>query len=193
MARPSFQPTMRPDTPFSLEDVLRRHLDEPPSRGFDCGRDAQNRYLYDRAYDEQQQMLSATYLYYVSGILASYVTVCMDGVVLGTRERPVSIPYKQVSALKLAQLGVDAHFQGHGLGAFVVAGVFAMAGDAARQLGCRYVILDSKPDLVDWYSTLGFRINKVMQKQRIEAAAGKRNPAAVPVSMRFDLLDYSTL
>lgn len=177
--------------PFSLEEVLRRHLDEPPSLGFDCGRDTQNRYFYERAFNEQQQMLSATYLYYVSGMLASYVTVCMDAVVLGTRERPSSIPYKQVSALKLAQLGVDTRFQGQGLGAFVVAGVFAMASDAARQFGCRYVTLDSEPDLVEWYGALGFRINKVMQKQRIEATAGKRPLDELTVSMRFDLLDHS--
>jgi hypothetical protein len=61
-----------------------------------------------------------------------------------------------------------------------------LALELSQRVGCRYVTLDAQPDLVEWYQRLGFKINRVIQKQRIEAA-GTRNPDEIPVSMRFDL------
>jgi GNAT superfamily N-acetyltransferase len=171
---------------LSLDDLAIRRLDGLPPLGFDCSRDAQTSFLYDRAWHDQQERLSTTYLYYVTGILAAYATVCMDALELGTRERLITIRYKMVSALKLAQLGVDRRFQGQGLGKLVVADVIALARDEAEKVGCRYVTLDAQPDLVRWYEGQGFKINKVMQKRRLDAAAA-RGPSEIPVSMRFDL------
>lgn len=191
MARLSFSPgaAMLPTPSFSTADLVRRRLDGPPPAEFDCGRDAQSRYFRDRAWFDQQQWLTTTYVYYLGGVAAAFATVCMDSVMLGTREKPVSIPYKWVSALKLAQLGVDVRFQRLGLGTHVVAGVLASALEGSRQFGCRYLNLDAQPDLVPWYESQGFKINKGKQKERVQAAAGRRAPADLPVSMRFDLFD----
>lgn len=159
----------------------------PPS-GFDCGRDEQNRFLFERAWPDQRKRLSTTYLYFVQGELASYATVCMDSLPLGREEREAGILYKYVSALKLAQLGVDRHFHGQGLGRHVVADVILLALEASDRFGCRYVTLDSQPDLVDWYARQGFVRNKLRQRERVnDAAAHGRDPSAIAVSMRFDL------
>lgn len=166
-------------------DAVRKLEGDPPS-GFDCGRDAQTRFLYERAWHDQRQRVSTTYLYYLTGLLAAYTTVCMDSIPLDRRERPSTIRYGEVGALKLAQLGVDHSFQGHGYGAMAVATMIALAIELSRYAGCRYVTLDAKPDLVEWYRGLGFEVNRLKQKQRIAAAAG-RNPDEIPVSMRFDL------
>src|SRR3954454_7346300 len=100
---------------ISIENVVIRLLDGPPEAGFDCGREDQNVFLYERAWEDQQEKASATYLYHVNGMLAGYATVCMDALPLGKRERGLRIRYKEVGALKLAQLGVDLRFQGRGL------------------------------------------------------------------------------
>lgn len=178
---------------FSTADLIRRKLDGPPSAEFNCGRDAQSRYFHERAWPDQQEWVTITYVYYLDGVAAAFATVCMDSIVLGTREKPAEIPYKWVGSLKLAQLGVDVHFQHLGLGGYVVAGVLSHAVEGARHHGCRYLNLDAQPHLVGWYQSQGFRINKVVQKERIGAAAGKRDPAELPVSMRFDLQDLETL
>jgi GNAT superfamily N-acetyltransferase len=172
---------------LSLPDqIVVRRLDEFPPAGFDCGRDAQNRFLRDSALRDQQEWLSCTYLHYVHGICAAFATVCMDSLPLGTREKPKSVRYKYVSALKLAQLGVDRRFQGLGIGREVIADVVALARLAAVAYGCRYVTLDAQPELVGWYQAHGFVINKLQQSQRIQALGG-RGAGEIPVSMRLDL------
>jgi ribosomal protein S18 acetylase RimI-like enzyme len=179
---------MAPTESFSSDALVGRRMDEPPPRGFDCGREAQNRFLYDSAWSDQSERLSVTYLYYVSGLFAAYATALMNSVVLGSREKPKSISYKSIAALHLAQLGVDIRFQGWGLGSELLSDVTEFARQLSNSLGCRYVTLDAHPELVGWYEKHGFVINKLVQKQRIEAAAGKRPLDLLPVSMRFDLL-----
>lgn len=166
--------------------LAKRKLDGTPPPGFDCRREAQNKFLYECAWADQRQRLTTTYMYFAAGTAAAYLAVCMSAVVLGTREKPAALRYKTIGALKLAQLGVDHTLHGQGLGSLVVYDAVNLALELSRQVGCRYVTLDAHPDLVKWYERLGFVVNKAMQKQRI-AAAADRNPDEIPVSMRFDL------
>jgi GNAT superfamily N-acetyltransferase len=167
--------SMPADRTLAVNDLEIRKLDGPPPLGFDCGREMQNSFLYSRAWDDQVERLSVTYLYFVGGILAAYATVCMDSLELGTREKIFKIRYRYVSALKLAQLGVHRSFQGLGLGKLVVADMIGFAQELAGQVGCRYLSLDAQPDLVAWYQGQGFRINKLMQR------------SSHSVSMRYDI------
>jgi GNAT superfamily N-acetyltransferase len=166
--------------------ILAKHkLEGTPPAGFDCRREAQNEFLYDWAWPDQRQRLSTTYLYTAGRTVVAYTAVCMDALLLGTREKPSVLHYRNIGALKLAQLGVHHAFQGRGLGAVAVGDVIALALELSQQVGCRYVTLDAQPDVVGWYQELGFKVNKLIQKQRI--AATTRNPDEVPVSMRLDL------
>ena len=159
----------------NTDDIVVRKLDGPPPPGFDCGREMQNAFLYERAWSDQDERLSVTYAYFVAGIFAAYATVCMDSLELGTREKRFKVRYRFVGAVKIAQLGVDRRFQGMGLGKLVVADMIAFAQDQAARIGCRYVSLDAQVDLAMWYEAQGFKRNKLMQ----------RSPHSV--SMRFDL------
>ena len=170
-----------------LDDLTVHVLDGPPEWGFDCGRADQTEFLYERAWEDQQALLSVTYLYYLSGILAAYATVCMDALPLSRRERG-EVRYQEVGALKLAQLGVHRSFQGRGLGRFLVADIIGRAHTVATRVGCRYVTLDSQPDMVSWYEELGFKRNQLHQDQRVQnAVVHGRDPEKIAVSMRFDL------
>lgn len=166
--------------------LAKQRLEGTPPAGFDCRREAQNSFLYELAWPDQRQRLTTTYLYHAARGLVAYMTVCMDAVVLGTREKPAALRYKNLAALKLAQLGVDHTLKGRGLGTLIIYDVVNLALELSQRVGCRYVTLDAQPDLVEWYQRLGFKINRVIQKQRV-AAAGTRNPDEIPVSMRFDL------
>lgn len=166
--------------------LAKQRLEGIPPDGFDCKRQPQNEFLYERAWSDQRQRLTTTYVYRTTGRLAAYMAVCMDAVVLGTREKPSDLRYKNVAALKLAQLGVDHTVRGRGLGTLLVFDAVSLAIELSQRVGCRYVVLDAQPELVEWYQALGFEINKVMQRQRLDAADGK-NPDEIPVSMRFDL------
>jgi GNAT superfamily N-acetyltransferase len=179
---------IRPDE-IDLTDVVVRKLDGPPDAGFDCGHEDQNAFLYTRAWDDQQQLVSTTYLYYVHGILAGYATICLDALELSRRERGWHIKHEIVGALKLAQLGVDQAFNGRGLGTYIVADVIELARGLSDTVGCRYLTVDARADMVSWYERrLGFKHNTEMQMNRIERAVRRqRDPERLAASMRFDL------
>src|SRR5687768_15391632 len=103
---------MNPPSIYGFDALVVRKLDGAPPAGFDCGREAQTRFLYDSAWHDQRQRVSTTYVYHAAGILAAYMSVCMDAITLGTREKPGALRYTQIAALKLAQLGVHQTFQG---------------------------------------------------------------------------------
>jgi GNAT superfamily N-acetyltransferase len=163
-------------------------LDDLPPPSFDCGREEQNRYFHEHAWRDQQERLSTTYLFTIHGIAAGFATVCMDSLPLSQRERGVAIRYRWVSALKLAQLGVDRRFQGSGVGREVLAIVAHLALELGELVGCRYVTLDAQPELEPWYAAQGFVRNALHQQQRVdEAVLHSRDPERTPVSMRYDL------
>lgn len=177
--------------PLHLNDVVVRKLDGPPEAGFVCDHEDQTSFLYERAWNDQQQLVSVTYLYYVHGILAGYATVCLDAIQLGRRERGFHIRYETVGALKLAQLGVHRTFAGMGLGTYIVADVVGIARTLSTTAGCRFVTVDAREDMVRWYENrLGFKHNTEMQSYRIDLAVKKnRDPGRLAVSMRFDIRD----
>ena len=175
---------------WDREDLEVLLLDGEPPVGFDCGREEQNVFLYERAWKDQRRRLSATRLFFIKGMFAAYATTLADAVDLGTREKDSDVPFTAVPALKIAQLAVEKRFAGCGLGRLLVGYVFDYAGRIGREVGCRYVTVDARPELESWYASLGFVRNKLMQKRKLERAkeAG-RDASAVTVSMRFDLLE----
>jgi GNAT superfamily N-acetyltransferase len=177
-----------PGTPWERADLEAHVIDGQPPLGFDCGRDAQNSFLYARAWRDAKAGVSVTHLVFIKGLLAAYVTLMMDSVALGRDEKPKGVTWRLVPALKIAQLAVDRRFAGRGLGRFVVGYVAEYARTIRTLVGCRLVTLDAEPDLIGWYESLGFRANREEQAYRARfAAESGRDPALLPVSMRFDL------
>lgn len=171
----------------SYEDFEMRKLEGEPPFGFDCGAEEQNSFLYEHAWRDQQDSLSTTYLFLSDDEIAAYMTVMMDALPLSRKERG-AIPYRFVSACKLAQLGVHRRFQGMGIGQFTVGHAMDLAREVGSRVACRYVTLDSQPDLVDWYGRVGFVVNRSRQSERVEEALRyQRDPSRIAVSMRFDL------
>jgi GNAT superfamily N-acetyltransferase len=177
-----------PGTPWVRDDIEAHVIDGQPPLGFDCGREAQNTFLYARAWRDAKVGVSVTHLLFIKGLLASYVTLMMDSVALARDEKPKGVTWRTVPALKIAQLAVDRRFTGHGVGKFVVGYVVAYARRVRTVVGCRLVTLDAEPELIGWYESLGFRANHEEQayRERVAVEMG-RDAARLPVSMRFDL------
>lgn len=176
--------------PWTLDDLEARILEAPPPAGFDCGAEEQNRFLHQRAWADQGKGISVTHLVYIKGIPAAYVTLMNDRIRLGSREKPRGVSYQLVPAVKIAQLGVDEAFGGHGLGRFMVGYAVENARAFRAVIGCRHVTLDSQPHLVRWYEEMGFKRSIEEQSYRAQLAAERNRPLDdLPVSMRFDLRD----
>jgi GNAT superfamily N-acetyltransferase len=174
--------------PWDEREIRLERMEGQPASGFDCGRESQNRFLYARAWRDQKAGVSVTYLLYVSGILAGYLTVLTDKIDLGPGERLSRVFYMEIPAIKLAQLAVDRRFAGNGLGKLLVSAGVHLVRELRQKVGCRVVTLEAQPDLVTWYEGQAFRPSLEEQRVRVERARAEgRDAERLPVSMRFDL------
>lgn len=171
------------------DDLELRPLDTPPLE-FDCGRPEQDEYLLEYAVDDQNAGVSRTYLAFIKGIVAGYVTVSADSLRLYSRERPSDVRFPSVPALKIGQLGVAERWQGCGLGKRLIHACIILAQDLSEHVGLRYVTVDAKTDVVDLYLHLGFKRNKLEASDRRERDEARGlDPEESPVSLRFDIRD----
>lgn len=164
-------------------------LEGTPPRDFECTRVEQNDFLHERAWSEQAEGFSVTHLAQLHGIVVGYMTLAMDAIPLQTSEKPRSdLRLVRFPAMKIVQLAVDARWEGRGFGQHLVASAAVIAHRLSHTIGCRYLTVDAKPEVVDWYKHREFKINKVDRKALAERAekAGK-DPKLLPLSMRIDL------
>lgn len=66
------------------------------------------------------------------------------------------LPNYPLPVLRLARLAIQEQSQGTGVGSILLRAVFALAHQMARDYGCVGVLVDAKPDAVDYYERFGF-------------------------------------
>jgi hypothetical protein len=122
-------------------------------------------------------------------MLAGYVTLVMSEIELSGSERPASVPFARIGALKVAQMGVETQFQRQGLGKLLLDfAVLRAQYLAAGHVGCRYVILDAKPSKVKFYTAYGFiQSERAQTEKRARAKKARRDPDLESVIMLFDV------
>lgn len=113
----------------------------------------------------------------------------MSEIELSRSERPSSVPFARIGALKVAQMAVDTKFQRQGLGKLILDFAVLRAQHlAAAHVGCRYVILDAKPSKVKFYSSYGFlQSERAQTEKRARAKRARRDPDLESVIMLFDV------
>lgn len=180
---------------WTESDLDIEKLAEAP-KSFECPGTEQTDYFLKSAWDHQNQGIAVTYVLLLKGELIGYVTVTMDEIPLAKPERPEGIPFARLPAMKIAQLGVRSDLNGNGFGQYLVTYAITVALELKKQVGCRYVTLDAKGDLVEWYEEQGFVRNEKDQKERVAAienmqglkpAKKEARLAELSISMRFDL------
>jgi len=77
----------------------------------------------------------------------------IDGLPSAARRK---LPRYPLPVLRLARLAVDRSARGEGLGAQLLRFVLDLALRMANDYGCVGVIVDAKPDAVDFYANYGF-------------------------------------
>jgi GNAT superfamily N-acetyltransferase len=170
---------------------------EPPN-DFVCPRKEQTEYFVEHAWGDQNVGLSVTYVLLFKGDLAGYVTVTMDEIPLNKVERGEGVRFGRVPAMKIAQMGVHEKYAGIGFGKYLVTYAIMVATQVKEAVGCRYVTLDAKTDLVDWYTKQGFVINDKDQEERVKEVEAlhmrqvqkEKRLETLPVSMRQDLYEF---
>ncbi len=137
---------------------LRRLSERDVCSGFNSGNDELDRFLRERAKQNQRRSQSATTLAIVGGVIAGYVTILPASLATdGLKSLVKGLPRQDVPALKLARMACDTRFQGRGIGALLLRDVvFAGALDLAEKFGCIGIYVDAKPGAVSFYAHYGF-------------------------------------
>ena len=102
--------------------------------------------------------VGTTYVAVQGDHITGFVTVSSGEMVAEklTKRLRKRLPAYPLPILRLARLAVDERFQGHGIGKLLLRAMLELALEMRDRVGCIGIVVDAKPDAVDFYSTLGF-------------------------------------
>ncbi len=124
-------------------------------------------FLVEDALKNHDIAVSTTYLWFYTPTnqLAAYTTLLTDSLRIGKTELEKAfvdkgVLYKSLPALKIGRLCVDDKFKGKGIGTQTTYFVMSVLLSVTDYAGCRFIVLDAKPEAVEFYKKLGFQILK---------------------------------
>jgi GNAT superfamily N-acetyltransferase len=133
-----------------------------------------------RTYAGQNQFrhhIGTTYVAVMAGTIVGFATV--SGATILIEDMPhmlrKRLPRYPLPVLRLARLAVDQETRGEGVARQLLKAVFFLAHEMAARTGCVGVVVDAKPQAVEYYRRYGFE-----ELEMIEGCLGDR-PAPVPM------------
>jgi GNAT superfamily N-acetyltransferase len=155
--------------------ALREGDDRSQFRSGDADLD---RFLHKFAGQNQfKHYLGVTYIAVDEGRILGFATVAAGHVEI--EDLPATarkkLPRYPLPVLRLARLAVDQAARGQGLGRRMLQFIFELALQMASDYGCIGVVVDAKPDAVDFYRKYGFVSIDVLEGQ------SDARPAPVPM------------
>ena len=121
--------------------------------------------------------LGVTYVAVEAARILGFATVApghveIDGLPAAARKK---LPRYPLPVLRLARLAVDEGVRNQGLGGRLLGFVLQLALRMAKDFGCVGVVVDAKPDAVDFYRRYGFL--------SIDAVEGESDARPSPIPM----------
>lgn len=152
----------------SSESLVFRHIQDGDvtskfSLG-DASKVALKIFLQKEALEFHHQELAKTYVVvdeHVGRRVFGYISIVCSEIHIATAydlDESLRVnKYKTFSAVKIARLAVDKALQGQGYGTKMVAWCVSLVKDKIMPIvGCRFLIVDAKADVVKFYENLGF-------------------------------------
>jgi len=150
--------------------------------GFESGDPDLDRFLKKYAGKNQfRHHIGTTYVAVHRDKIVGFATVVaasihVDHIPAKLRKR---LPRNPLPALRLARLAVDRRLQRQGIGRQLLRAVFLLAQEMATRVRCVGVLVDSKPDAVEFYRRHGFK--------ELEIIEGRLGDRPAPVGMFLPL------
>jgi GNAT superfamily N-acetyltransferase len=145
---------------------------------FQSGDPDLDRFFYRFAGQNQfKHYLGVTYVAVDGDAILGFATVApghveIDDLPASARKK---LPRYPLPVLRLARLAVDQSARGQGLGRQLLGFVLGLALQMASDYGCVGVVVDAKPDAVDFYQRYGFL--------SVDALEGRSDARPAPIPM----------
>jgi len=116
-----------------------------------------NAFLKEDAFENQEELISKTYLCYHFNQLVGYINLTTDIIKKEEmrEEKHIDVPYKEYPAIKIARLAVDKKYERKGVGRFLLLIAVGKALKISEEVGCRFITVDSKEDSIEFYKKGG--------------------------------------
>lgn len=160
---------------------------------FDCGDTDINEFLKDDALPHIEKDLAVVYIIKdENNKVLAYSTLSMSTIKLKHRG---DVPYPQVPAILLGRLGVNKeskfdddgnkNYYGYELIDFCTLTAFNLK----NEVGCCYLIVDSYPDMVEYYTKKGFETEKSEKdiRKNKEKKERERKFRNIPMYFKLDM------
>ncbi len=147
---------------------VRLLLSDDDLSDFRCAEEDLNDFIRNDAKSYQDQMLGMTYLCIYKDKIVGFMTLSIDTIraeIMQEEDRIKNIKIKSYPALKIARLATNMNYERKGIGKFLVLLAIGKALELSRTVGCRLVIVDSKPDAISFYKKLEFKLMKAHQER----------------------------
>ncbi len=162
---------------------IRRLESQDDRSGFRSGNIDLDRFFQRYAGQNQfRHHIGTTYVAIQTGGITGFVTVSSGEMMAEGLPKPLRgrLPAYPLPILRVARLAVDERFQGHGIGRLLLRAMLELALEMRDRAGCTGVVVDAKPNAVDFYSGLGFKVIKL-----VSGALGERpEPVAMFLPIR---------
>ena len=156
---------------ISLSDIPRSEFDRL-KQSFQCSNTQLQEHIVRYAYSHQKIGLFQTYFYRDDeGNYLGYISVAPASIQRDSIEDEIDIPDSikySIPAIKITRLCTFDSYCRQGVGSSLI--VFSTILSVVQQkiIGCRAIIVDSKPKAVDFYKQLGFNeINQIEDSDTI--------------------------
>ncbi len=137
---------------------------------FECSQDgALLDYLHKNAHSHHKQGFFQTYFYRDEGKYKAYISLAsaqITGEEIALREKldiGEAMPYP-IPALKITRLCISDEFQRQNIGSILIEFAKIAAYEQQSKIGCRALLVDSKPGAIKFYDNTNFTVLSEMDK-----------------------------
>lgn len=132
---------------------------------FNCKSEELNDFLKTNAWADQNNLVSRTRLCFCNGYLAGFYSLAADTIEIKCVIDGIeSYQYRKYPAIKIARLAIDSRFERRGIGTFLMKIILTQVVSICDNIGCRYLLVDSKLESTGFYEKFEFKIAKKNKK-----------------------------
>lgn len=133
---------------------------------FKCESPELNDFLKNDALIDQQNLVNRTNLCFWRDELTGFFSLVADTIeTKNVADGIESYQYRKYPAIKIARLAVDSKYEKRGIGTYLVKVIMGQVISICDNIGCRYLLVDSKIESKGFYERFGFKIAERNKKK----------------------------